>query len=375
MNRIRKIPKRTLIIVAVIIAIAVVASVSYLLLQTATTTVNNATTDNAFFVAPYAARIESVREWLMQPYYPGVAGSFGYDSTTGLISGGYWPGYSPFGNGYHSGAVLIDTNLLLGKTLDYLNAQKGITTTIEANTLAWLQNTTFINPANPGINTTYQGNDRREILFGKSLPCVYVTASQIWYAPNHTLSDPSPIVTALPTTCSQDVPNSLELFAPWIELNYINNDSSQAMSDFMYTIDNWIATPGTGVGGSIGGHFNSILDPAAPCSTERVLALWIEASRATGYWNLDSSTRTVAGEVVNELWSLQQPSGGMAAAGGAPGCKIGQVIPESAGEAILAFDPRVPSWFGTASTTTVSQSSQSIISWILTKRFETYLPT
>jgi len=373
LNSIKQIPRKRLIIVVAAIVVASIATISYVLLQTSTTTTttNSAISDYSFFVAPNAARIESVREWLMQPYDPNSVDSFGYDNTTGLISGGYWPGYGPFSNGYHNGAVLIDTNLLLGKSLDYLNSQKGITTTIDANTRKWLGNSTFINPAKPGTNETYQGNDRREILFGKPVSCVYVTASQIWYAPNHTLSDPTPIVTALPTNCSQDAPNSLELFAPWIELDYIKGNRTQSMNDFMYTIDNWIPTTGTGVGGSIGGHFNLILDPAAPCSTERVLALWIEAARATGYWNLDSNTRTVAGEVVNELWSLQQSNGGMVASGGAPGCKVGQVIPESGGEAILAFDPRVPSWFGNgSSTTTVSQPSQSVIPWISPRRSE-----
>jgi len=358
-----------LIVIAAIAIIVVVAVISYAVLQPSASSTVTATSDYPFFIAPNTARIESVREWLMQPYNPNLPDSFGYDNITGLISGGFWPGYSPYRNGYHNGAVLIDTNLLLGKSLDYLNAQKGITTTIEANTRKWLGNTTFTNPAT-GANESYQGNDRREILFGTPESCIYVTASQIWYAPNHTLSDPTPIVTALPTNCSQDVPNSLELFAPWILLNYIDGNRNQSMNDFTYTIDNWIATPGTGIDGSTGGHFSQILDPAAPCSTERVLALWIEAARGTGYWNLDSNTRTVAAQVVNELWSLQQTNGGMAAAGGAPGCKVGQIIAESGGEAILAFDPRVPSWFGNGTTTSLSQPSQSVIPWILSRKAE-----
>jgi hypothetical protein len=365
LNRIRRIPKKRLAMFAGVI-VAVILVLSFIVLQSPPTT-TIPTSDYPFFVAPNVGRIESVRDWLMQPYNPAIRDSFGYDNATGLIAGGYWPGYSPYSDGYHNGAVLIDTNLLLGKSLDYLNAQKGIITTIDANTREWLDNSTFVDPANPGINATYQGNDRREILFGKIVPCVYVTASQIWYAPNHTLSDPTPIVTALPTNCSQDTPNSLELFAPWIDLDYVDGNRSQSLSDFMYTIINWTPVPGTGVAGSIGGHFNSVLDPAEPCSTERVLALWIEAARATGYWNLNSNTRTVAGEVVNELWGLQQPDGGMAASGGAPGCKIGQVIPEAGGEAILAFDPRVPSWFGNVSTSaTVTQPTQSVIPWINT---------
>ncbi len=328
------------------------------------TTISTPLNDYSFFVTPNAQRVEAVREWLMQPYVPTSGKSFGYDNATGLIAGGYWPGYGNFSDGYHNGAVLIDTNLLLGESLDYLNAQKGISTSIEATTLKWLDNTSFIDPAQPGANATYQGNDRREILFGKVVSCVYVTASQIWYAPNHTLSDPSPIVTALPTTCSQDQPNSLELFAPWIDLDYIDGNRTQSLTDFMYTVENWTPTPDTGVNSTTGGHFNSILDPASPCSTSRVLALWLEAARATDFWDISPNTRTVAQEVMNELWSLQQPDGGLAATGGAPGCKLGQVIPESGGEAILAFDPRVPSWFGNSGQTssTVTQPTQAIFS-------------
>ena len=62
---------------------------------------------------------------------------------------------------------------------------------------------------------------------------------------------------------------------------------------------------------------------------------------------MNAQTRTVTQQVVNELWGLQQPDGGLAASGGGPGCKLGQEIAESGGEAILAFDPRVLSWFGT----------------------------
>jgi hypothetical protein len=364
LEQLKKIPKKQLLIIVVIIVVVIIAAVAVYALTTSSTvtTITSPANDYSFFIAPNAQRVEAVREWLMQPYEPDSGISFGYDNATGLIEGGYWPGYGNFSDGYHNGAVLIDTNLLLGESLDYLNALKGINTSIEATTQKWLDNTTFIDPSRPGVNATYQGNDRRQILFGKIESCVYVTASQIWYAPNHTLSNSSPIVTALPTNCSQNQPNSLELFAPWIDLDYLNGNRSQSLTDFIYTVENWTPTSGTGVDGSTGGHFNSVLDPAAPCSTGRVLALWLEAARATGYWNLNTNTRTVAREVVNELWSLQQPNGGLAATGGAPGCKLGQVIPESGGEAILAFDPRVPVWFGNSgqSGSTVSEPSQVV---------------
>jgi len=344
-----------------VVAVVVIIGIFAIVQLANNTTTNQPTTDSTLFIAPNVQRVEDVRQWLMRPYVPGPD-SFGYDSTTGMIAGGYWPGYGIYPNGYHSGVVLIDTNLLLGKSLDYLNAQKGITTTIDSNTRKWLANTTFVDLRKPRTNATYLGDDRREIFFGKSVPCVYVTGSQVWYAPGHTLSDPSPIVTALPSNCRQDIPNSLELFAPWIELDYVNHNYTQAKTDFLYTVNNWNPTQGTGVGGSTGGYFSSVLDPSAPCSTERVLALWIDAARSTGYWDMNSQTRTVAQQVENELWGLQQSDGGMAAAGGAPGCKVGQEIPESGGEAILAFDPRVPSWFGNSSTSI--QISQLIDPWI-----------
>ncbi len=360
MQHIKKIPRKYLIIIAVAALAAIIGTYTIIQLTNNNTGPPSNANDAAMFVAPNAARIENVRAWLMQPYNPG-AQSFGYDNTTGMIAGGYWPGYGAFPNGYHNGVVLIDNNILLGRSLDYLNAQKGIKTTIDFNTRAWLSNTTFVNPKKGLQNGTYNGYDRREIFFGKSVPCVYVTGSQVWYAPGHLLSDPSPIVTALPSNCSQDSPNSLELFAPWIELDYIDHNYAQAQNDFSYTINNWTPTPGTGVGGSTGGYFSAILDPLAPCSTERVLALWIDAARATGYWNLNANSRTVAQQVVNELWGLQQSDGGIAASGGGPGCKVGQEIPEAGGEAILAFDPRVPSWFANTGTqgSTITQMINS----------------
>ena len=181
MQQIKRLPRKYLIIIAVVAVGAIIGVYTIIQLTSNTSPPPSTADDAAMFVTPNSARIENVRAWLMQPYNPGTEG-FGYDNTTGMIAGGYWPGYGSFPNGYHNGVVLIDNNLLLGRSLDYLNAQKGIKTTIELNTRAWLSNTTFVNPKKSLQNGTYSGDDRREIFFGKSVPCVYVTGSQVWYA-------------------------------------------------------------------------------------------------------------------------------------------------------------------------------------------------
>ncbi len=307
------------------------------------------------FTGPKTAGVELVRQWFMRPF-SGASGTFGYDPTYEMIRGGDW------GGGWHNGFVLIDSNLILAKALDYSNAQKGIVTHVEANLRQWLTNTTFNDPQT-GQGATYQGNDRREIMFGKILACVMDTSGQVYYVPGHTLSDPVPITTAIPTTCANPLRSSaMSVLALWIELYYLEGNSADASKNFDVTVSGWTPTPGTGIGGSIGGYFNDQLD-GGKCKSSRTLALWVHMVRATGFWNRDSQTRTMAQQVQNQLWANQGSDGGISSS--YPTCTGYKATPESSGYALLAYDPRVPSWFsisrGSTSTGQMSPDSQQVM--------------
>lgn len=299
-------------------------------------------TDYNFFIAPNLARIEAVRQWFMEP--EDVANSkAGYDPTYGMIRGGYWAG------GFHDGFVLIDTQLILASSLDYFNSVNGIHTDIQANLRQWLGNTTFTDPSNGAVGT-YNGTDRREVLFGTAIICIRGDTGQVYYVNGHTLSDPIPMTTALPTSCTSDAPGGMNTYAPWIELHYLQGNVQDAQQMFMTTINAWTSTPGTGIGHTTGGYFSDTFDSGpdqGKCKSSRTLGYWIEMARATGFWDLNNQTRTIAAQVVDELWAHQEPDGSISV--NYPGCKNDiKATGESSGLALVAFDPRVPSWFNTS---------------------------
>ena len=117
---------------------------------------------------------------------------------------------------------------------------------------------------------------------------------------------------------------------------------------FDATLRGWTPTPGTGIASSTGGYFNDTFDSGPDqghCKSSRALAYWIEMARATEFWNSSSVSRQTAFQVTNELWAHQLPDGGISV--NYPGCKNQlKDSGESSGLTLLAFDPRVPSWFG-----------------------------
>ena len=272
----------------------------------------------------------------------------GYDPNFGMIRGGYW------GGGFQNGFVLIDTQLILAKSLDYFNAQAGVHTDIEGKLRVWL-NSTFVDPST-GMTGTYNGDDRREIMFGTVLNCVNEDSGQVYYVQGHTLSDADPITTALPVACSESTGGAMNTYALWIELYYLKGDLQTATSMFMNTIGAWTPTPGTGIGGSTGGYFSGSLDQGT-CKSSRSLGYWLEMARATGFWNTNSQTKEVALEVMDELWAHQSSDGGILVS--YPNCGGAKESGESSGLALIAFDPRVPSWFDPQAVQPMSTSDQA----------------
>ena len=349
--------RRSLVVWALIItiAIAAIASLTVFYFQNqGTESTIFPSTDSAFFLEPNVARVEATRQWFMSPFNFANE-KVGYDPTYGLIRGGFWNG------GFQNGFVIIDSQLLAAKTLDYFNSLHGLTTRIEANMRTWLANTTWIDPSNYNLSGKYQGNDRREIMFGKVLPCVMDDSGQVFYAPGHTLSDPIPVTTALTnfSSCTNQS-NGMNTFAIWIELYYLEGNINQAKSMFSQTVQGWTPTPNTGINGTTGGYFSDVFDsgPAqGHCKSSRALEYWIHMARATGFWNLNSQTRLMALQVMDELWAHQLPDGGISV--NYPGCGNDRKSSgESSGLALLAFDPRVTQWFNTQ---THNSSSQSFI--------------
>ena len=303
------------------------------------TTKSTGATDYNYFIASNLARIEALREWFMSPFNF-AANKAGYDPSYGMVRGGFW------GGGFQNGFVLIDSQLIAASTLDFLNAASGLNTSIYSDMQQWLTGQ-FIDPST-GATGTYNGTDRREIMFGMDLPCVASDSGQVFYVPGHTLTDPVPITTALPTGCTTPGPSAMPTYSLWIELYYLRGNMSTAEGMYQTVLNGWTATPGTGLGGTTGGYFSDLFDNGpdqGKCKSSRALGYFLEMSRATGFWNMSDQSRTIALETSDELWAHQNSDGGIAV--NYPGCgNQTKSSPESTGLALLAFDPRVPAWFG-----------------------------
>ncbi len=272
----------------------------------------------------------------MSPPDPSIQKA-GYNADMGLIQGGFFGGQGYQPNGYD----LIDGNFIPAKSLDYFNSQAGSPTTIEATMRKWL-GSQFVDPST-GMTVSYQGNDRRESLFGKQLDCI--RNGSLYYVPGHTLTDSVPIATEIPLDCTNpSKPLGMNTYSMWIEQYYLKGSADQAKQMFVNTVSGYTATPGTGIGGTMGGVFSDQFDALSSCKNSRTLMYWIHMARATGFWKLSDQTRTMAQQIMDELWAHQLSDGGIRVA--YPGCGSDRASNESSGLALVAFDPRIPQWFG-----------------------------
>src|SRR5579872_2700145 len=221
--------------------------------------VDTSSADYQLFIQPNLANIELVRSYLMRPFQQGST-RLGYNSQYGMIEGGHWPNSctgvqfqicpTPDGG---AGFVLVDNNLLIGSTLDYLNSLNGIQTNILGNTRSYLSQT-FVDPTNPGSTATYNGQDRREIFLGNSSPyfghiqCVYSGGTQSWYISSNNYNQPNTITTELPGVSTPDDHSgcdsntgaqSLEEFSPLVILTFEKGQTAQAQSMFLQTVAAW----------------------------------------------------------------------------------------------------------------------------------------
>jgi len=307
------------------------------------------TSDDQFFYERYANEVEGLRSWLMQPWSEAGSHTYGFDTNYQMVRGGNWPGYTDaignsFNDGYHPGMVIIDNNFQHGLSLDWFNSQKGISTQVNQTVRNYLNNTQFEDPAvgaNPS-SENYNGTDRRETFFGKLSPsygklsCIMDTASQIWYVPGHTLSDPDPVVTALPTVCLPSGPSPMETFGPKMLLEYMQGNIDQTTTDFLGVINSW--QPGTP--GQLGAPYDTQFKTRSLDFTI-VVARCCMDSTGTYFWQRPDVQPTLQ-EIIDTLWAAQLANGSVAATY-SPNL-VGS-SPESTGEAMIAFDPNLPSRF------------------------------
>ena len=329
-------------------------------------------TDYQFFIAPYQTEVENLRQYLMSPPNPSTA-KIGYNAQIGLIQGDYLCG------GYQPDATLDDPNMILGSTLDYLNSQKGVSTNIASTTRQYLQGQ-FNNTMPSGYsgcasttasgNWTYQGDNRREFLFGTSSPyypsdvntgCVHTSSGYVFL-----VSPSAPIVISSETSddsscATPSAPAGMNIIAVYVDYLWLRGETTTATTLFDQTISAWTATPGTGLNGTTGGDFSSSYDGVGNgCRHSRVLYYWLQMARATGLWSSSPEVQTVAQQVVNEIWAHQNPDGSMMV--NWPGCGSTRDSGESDGLTLIAFDPRLSEWFGGTSSTTSQTTASSTTS-------------
>ena len=279
----------------------------------------------------------------------------GYNSTIGLIQGDYLCG------GYKIDFTLDDPNLFTGAALDYLNALNGIHTTIENNTRYYLSQTFATTypigwggcaaPLGNSTTWSYQGNDRRELLFGTNSPNFSIVVRDCVRQPNgyvfRMVDGSYPIVTEVPGKCvsfsASEPVGPLNLYSVYINFLWLNSQFSEAEALFNKTPPLWNPTPGTGINYTTGGYFTNQTSSNG-CYDTRALAYWLEMARATQLWDSSNQSRAVAQQVANELWAHQNPDGSISV--NYPSCgKSDRDSGESDGLVLMAFDAQVPYWF------------------------------
>ena len=298
------------------------------------------TDDYSFWVEPFKENYSNLVSYIMKPY-PDSKRTYGFDSTYGMIRGCNIEGYTDaltgvsYPSGYNNGFVMIDSNILCGRPLDYWNALNGsFATQIDANCRAWLAKTWVaydeLSNGNYATNS-YNNNDRREALFGNNVPYIYgfEGVGQHWYMPDHNDSNPPAIITEFPDTTKIHeglIPEPLEYLGPEICLAVIQGNiqgAAQALDAVKSSFSN--------------GNFGSVYGQ----NLTRTLNFAIGAARALGkdYWENDEATWQ---SIAQEMWSWQGNDGGVPT-----GYKVnaGGETPESCGLALWAFCPDLPNWF------------------------------
>lgn len=375
-------------------ALSKTLSVTFLILVTVaiplalTSKISSGTTlsvseDYQLWVEPYLSQLEKVREVLMTPYTIGPQ-HYGYDSVTGLVRGGNIEPSPAIGvsGGYQDVIVAIDNNLEGSASLDFfnsasspLNGQPGfspVSTNIYGNVRALL-NGTWIGVgacSPPFVEYSYPSSfsllDRREAEYGSFDPYYSTlikpgnhlggignncgTEGQTWFLPPYdslpTSSTQPLIATEFPSSTPIGSTGDLEELSFYIDEMYLQCRAGTSPCSLWQ---------------------NAYLNAMSqyPFAAPREALHFIQASRATAAWTMSNMTYNgmsayqMLQDTINQIWSSAVgPDGGLyqSFSGGSS-----DRTPEPNFQAMIAFDPRMPSWFGqdTGYPSTTSSSSSS----------------
>jgi hypothetical protein len=364
-----------LILISVVIPLSAVSKIS----SGASSTANQ---DYQLWVQPYLAQLEKVRQVLMTPYTIGNQ-HYGYDATFGLVRGGNIepsPAINVNG-GYNDVIVAIDNNLEGSASLDYFNSassplvgQAGfvpVNTNIYGNVRALLSKTWvgIGGCSSPFVQYNYPSSfsllDRREAEYGSFGPYFSTlvkpgnhlggignncgTQGQTWYLPGYdsvpTSTSKPLIVTVFPSNTPVGTRGNLEELSFYIDQAYLQCEAGTAPCSLWQ---------------------NAYLNAMSqyPFGAPRQALHFIQASRATAAWTMSNMTYNginayqMLQNTINRIWSSAVgPDGGIYQSfnGGSS-----DKTPEPNFQAMIAFDPRMPGWFG--QTTQFPNSSSTSIS-------------
>jgi hypothetical protein len=328
----------------------------------------SASEDYQLWVQPYLTQLEHVRAVLMSPYTIGNQ-HYGYDSTNGLVRGGNIEPSPAIGvsSGYNDVIVAIDNNLEGSASLDFFNSasspligQSGFTpvsTNIYGNVRALLAKTWIGVGAcsEPFAQYNYPSSfkllDRREAEYGSYDPYYSTliqpgnhlggignncgTEGQTWFLPGYD---------SLPTTATK----------PLIATEFPSNTpigSTGDLEELSFYIDEMYLQCHAGTS-PCSLWQNAYLNAMSqyPFAAPREALHFIQASRATAAWTMSNMTYDgisayqMLQNTINRIWSSAVgPDGGLYQSFSGGGS---DKTPEPNFQAMIAFDPRMPSWFG-----------------------------
>lgn len=358
-----------MIAAAVVALVAATAAYVFLVAPSVTTSTSISTSqDYSLWVEPYLSQLAKIEAVLTQPYNPGARESYGYYSAVGVTCGGNIEPSPAIGvqNGYNNVCVLIDNNLEGGASLDYfassssvLVGQPGFN---EMNLQIYTNTRNYLSMPFYGIGACpqpfsvyhYPNNftllDQREAEYGFAGP--YATQllqpgiqiggignncgidGQTWFLENYDNPDSTMIVTELPGSTAPTTSSDLE------ELSFVIDELYMQCIADKVACSQWQDA-----------YQNAMSQ--YPFQAPRDALHFIQCTRATGAWAMSNMTydgmsaRTMLQNTIARIFTSESgggalgPTGGLSQSWGAGGDRS----PEPNFQAMVAFDPRMPSWF------------------------------
>jgi hypothetical protein len=386
LNKIKQIPRKRLLIIIAAVIIALIAATSAFVFLFAPSTLSIQAQDYNMWVKPNIAQLAKIEAVLTQPYEPGSRLSYGYDPTFGITCGGNIEASPAVNvtNGYNNVCVLIDNNLEGGASLDYFSASNspvaGQAGFVLMNLHVYNSTRQYLSMPFYGIGPcsspfpvyNYPSNftlvDRHEAEYGfagpyvsqllqpginiggiGSLTCNGTTVSgQIWYLENYDNPASTVIVTELPSSTPPTTSSDLE------QLSFVIDELYMQCIAGKVSCSQWQ------------GAFQNAMSQY-PFQAPRQALHFIQVTRATRAWAMSNmsyngvSAKTMLQNTIEKIFTPESsggalgPDGGLSQSWGHGGDKT----PEPNFQAMVAFDPRMPSWF---SLTCLNNSTSCLLS-------------